>query len=98
MMSSKDGSNCRTKYTLEALLYKPLDRVTKTTLVLHIRQLVKDGFLVDLSDGTRSLRHVFLFTDLILCAKLKAGWVLRGEGAGTLRRGGWFSCHPCFTK
>ncbi|MGH0145577.1 UNVERIFIED_CONTAM: hypothetical protein FKN15_018670 [Acipenser sinensis] len=38
-----------------------------------IRQLVKDGFLVDLSDGTRSLRHVFLFTDLILCAKLKAG-------------------------
>ncbi|MGH0162958.1 UNVERIFIED_CONTAM: hypothetical protein FKN15_044178 [Acipenser sinensis] len=120
MMSSKDGSNCRTKYTLEALLYKPLDRVTKTTLVLHdllkhtpedhpdrpllqealrisssflsgvneevphkksavtiskgtIRQLVKDGFLVDLSDGTRSLRHVFLFTDLILCAKLKAG-------------------------
>ncbi|XP_058870579.1 active breakpoint cluster region-related protein-like isoform X1 [Acipenser ruthenus] len=120
MMSSKDGSNCRTKYTLEALLYKPLDRVTKTTLVLHdllkhtpedhpdrpllqealrisssflsgvneevphkksavtiskgtIRQLVKDGFLVDLSDGTRNLRHVFLFTDLILCAKLKAG-------------------------
>ncbi|XP_041094237.1 active breakpoint cluster region-related protein isoform X2 [Polyodon spathula] len=120
MMVFKESSNCRTTYTLEALLYKPLDRVTKITLVLHdllkhtpedhpdrpllqeslrisssflsgvneevphkksavtiskgtICQLVKDGFLVELSDGSRSLRHVFLFTDLILCAKFKAG-------------------------
>lgn len=35
------------------------------------RQLVKDGFLVELSEGSRKLRHVFLFTDVLLCAKLK---------------------------
>ncbi|KTF72568.1 hypothetical protein cypCar_00046502, partial [Cyprinus carpio] len=35
------------------------------------RQLVKDGFLVEVSEGTRKLRHVFLFTDLLLCAKMK---------------------------
>uniref|UniRef100_A0A8C4ZG52 Active breakpoint cluster region-related protein n=1 Tax=Gadus morhua TaxID=8049 RepID=A0A8C4ZG52_GADMO len=101
-----------------ALLYKPIDRVTRSTLVLHdllkhtpkdhpdfpllqdalrisqnflssineeidprrtavttpkgeARQLVKDGFLVELSDCSRKLRHVFLFTDLLLCAKMK---------------------------
>ncbi|XP_009326937.1 PREDICTED: active breakpoint cluster region-related protein [Pygoscelis adeliae] len=100
------------------LLYKPIDRVTRSTLVLHdllkhtpadhpdypllqdalrisqnflssinedidprrtavttpkgeTRQLVKDGFLVELSEGSRKLRHVFLFTDVLLCAKLK---------------------------
>ncbi|KAJ3605512.1 hypothetical protein NHX12_027558 [Muraenolepis orangiensis] len=35
------------------------------------RQLLKDGFMVELVEGTRKLRHVFLFTDLLLCAKLK---------------------------
>lgn len=35
------------------------------------RQLIKDGFLVELSEGSRKLRHVFLFTDVLLCAKLK---------------------------
>ena len=35
------------------------------------RQLVKDGFLVEVSEGSRKLRHVFLFTDLLLCTKLK---------------------------
>lgn len=35
------------------------------------RQLVKDGFLVEVSEGSRKLRHVFLFTDVLLCAKLK---------------------------
>ncbi|NXX27127.1 ABR protein, partial [Nicator chloris] len=101
-----------------ALLYKPIDRVTRSTLVLHdllkhtpadhpdypllqdalrisqnflssinedidprrtavttpkgeTRQLIKDGFLVELSEGSRKLRHVFLFTDVLLCAKLK---------------------------
>ncbi|KAB0401954.1 hypothetical protein E2I00_019368, partial [Balaenoptera physalus] len=77
-----------------ALLYKPIDRVTRSTLVLHnflssinedidprrtavttpkgeTRQLVKDGFLVEVSEGSRKLRHVFLFTDVLLCAKLK---------------------------
>ena len=38
---------------------------------LQTRQLVKDGFLVELSEGSRKLRHVFLFTDVLLCAKLK---------------------------
>ncbi|XP_044531533.1 active breakpoint cluster region-related protein [Gracilinanus agilis] len=101
-----------------ALLYKPIDRVTRSTLVLHdllkhtpvdhpdypllqdalrisqnflssinedidprrtavttpkgeTRQLVKDGFLVEMAESSRKLRHVFLFTDVLLCAKLK---------------------------
>ncbi|XP_067881284.1 active breakpoint cluster region-related protein-like, partial [Heterodontus francisci] len=104
--------------TLDALLYKPIDRVTRSTLVLHDllkhtpkehpdyplledalrishnflssineeisdgrtqvtlakgenRQLLRDGFIVEVSEGTRKLRHVFLFTDLLLCGKLK---------------------------
>ncbi|KAI3373476.1 hypothetical protein L3Q82_022080 [Scortum barcoo] len=103
---------------LTALLYKPIDRVTRSTLVLHdllkhtpkdhpdfpllqdalrisqnflssineeidprrtavttpkgeARQLVKDGFLVEVSENSRKVRHVFLFTDLLLCAKMK---------------------------
>ncbi|XP_059913295.1 active breakpoint cluster region-related protein isoform X2 [Gadus macrocephalus] len=114
----KDSKDCTTTNTMEALLYKPIDRVTRSTLVLHdllkhtpkdhpdfpllqdalrisqnflssineeidprrtavttpkgeARQLVKDGFLVELSDCSRKLRHVFLFTDLLLCAKMK---------------------------
>lgn len=35
------------------------------------RQLLKDSFMVELVEGTRKLRHVFLFSDLLLCAKLK---------------------------
>uniref|UniRef100_A0A672P834 Active breakpoint cluster region-related protein n=1 Tax=Sinocyclocheilus grahami TaxID=75366 RepID=A0A672P834_SINGR len=105
-------------FVFAALLYKPIDRVTRSTLVLHdllkhtpkdhpdfpllqdalrisqnflssineeidprrtavttpkgeVRQLVKDGFLVEMSEGTRKLRHAFLFTDLLLCAKMK---------------------------
>uniref|UniRef100_A0A3P8UQT4 BCR activator of RhoGEF and GTPase n=1 Tax=Cynoglossus semilaevis TaxID=244447 RepID=A0A3P8UQT4_CYNSE len=101
-----------------SLLYKPVDRVTRSTLVLHDllkhtptnhpdhvllqdalrisqnflssineestprrqsmtvkkgenRQLLRDGFMVELVEGARKLRHVFLFTDLLLCAKLK---------------------------
>ncbi|XP_030892866.1 breakpoint cluster region protein [Leptonychotes weddellii] len=37
---------------------------------LH-RQLLKDSFMVELVEGARKLRHVFLFTDLLLCTKLK---------------------------
>uniref|UniRef100_A0A3Q3XFZ8 Uncharacterized protein n=1 Tax=Mola mola TaxID=94237 RepID=A0A3Q3XFZ8_MOLML len=101
-----------------ALLYKPVDRVTRSTLVLHdllkhtpsghpdhpllqdalrisqnflssinedttprrqsmmvkkgeSRQLLKDSFMVELVEGARKLRHVFLFSDVLLCAKLK---------------------------
>ncbi|XP_029956442.1 LOW QUALITY PROTEIN: active breakpoint cluster region-related protein [Salarias fasciatus] len=114
----KDSKDCTTTITMEALLYKPIDRVTRSTLVLHdllkhtpkdhpdfpllqdalrisqnflssineeidprrtavttpkgeARQLVKDGFLVEVSESSRKLRHVFLFTDLLLCAKMK---------------------------
>uniref|UniRef100_A0A665X6L1 BCR activator of RhoGEF and GTPase n=1 Tax=Echeneis naucrates TaxID=173247 RepID=A0A665X6L1_ECHNA len=35
------------------------------------RQLLRDSFMVELVEGARKLRHVFLFTDLLLCAKLK---------------------------
>ncbi|XP_047439708.1 breakpoint cluster region protein isoform X2 [Mugil cephalus] len=117
MMSNNGADKARTKYTFEALLYKPLDRVTKTTLVLQDilkttpeehadyaalqealrlsrsflsgvnessqckrevtlshgmrRQLMRDGFVVDASEGERSLRHLFLYTDLLLCTRLK---------------------------
>ncbi|XP_063002519.1 active breakpoint cluster region-related protein isoform X3 [Elgaria multicarinata webbii] len=114
----KDSKESPTSVTMEALLYKPINRVTRSTFVLHdllkhtpsdhpdypllqdalrisqnflssinedidprrtavttpkgeTRQLVKDGFLVELAEGSRKLRHVFLFTDVLLCAKLK---------------------------
>ncbi|KAK6292053.1 hypothetical protein J4Q44_G00378380 [Coregonus suidteri] len=119
MMSHNGSDRSKTKYTFEALLYKPLDRVTKTTLVLHDllkhtpqqhsdhpvlqevlrlsrsflsgvnegsqckrevtlsrgmrRQLMRDGFVVDVYEGGRNLRHLFLYTDLLLCTKLKGG-------------------------
>uniref|UniRef100_A0A8C8JYY4 Breakpoint cluster region protein n=1 Tax=Oncorhynchus tshawytscha TaxID=74940 RepID=A0A8C8JYY4_ONCTS len=116
--STKDLKDQSAKNSLETLLYKPVDRVTRSTLVLHDllkhtpsshpdhpllqdalrisqnflssineettprrqsmtvkkgenRQLLKDSFMVELVEGTRKLRHVFLFTDLLLCAKLK---------------------------
>ncbi|KAJ1093491.1 hypothetical protein NDU88_006591 [Pleurodeles waltl] len=114
----RDPKEQMTKNSLETLLYKPVDRVTRSTLVLHDllkhtpgshpdypllqdalrisqnflssineeitprrqsmtvkkgenRQLLKDSFMVELMEGARKLRHVFLFTDLFLCAKLK---------------------------
>lgn len=116
--STKECKDLTAKYSLETLLYKPVDRVTRSTLVLHDllkhtpsshpdypllqdalrisqnflssineestprrqsmtvkkgenRQLLKDSFMVELVEGGRKLRHVFLFTDLLLCAKLK---------------------------
>nr|XP_033811667.1 breakpoint cluster region protein isoform X1 [Geotrypetes seraphini] len=116
--STKDSKEQTTKNSLETLLYKPVDRVTRSTLVLHDllkhtpashpdhsllqdalrisqnflssineditprrqsmtvkkgehRQLLKDSFMVELVEGARKLRHVFLFTDLCLCAKMK---------------------------
>uniref|UniRef100_A0A8C3AQ28 BCR activator of RhoGEF and GTPase n=1 Tax=Cyclopterus lumpus TaxID=8103 RepID=A0A8C3AQ28_CYCLU len=116
--SPKDSKDQTAKNSLEALLYKPVDRVTRSTLVLHdllkhtptshpdhpllqdalrisqnflssineettprrqsmtvkkgeSRQLLRDSFMVELVEGARKLRHVFLFTDLLLCAKLK---------------------------
>uniref|UniRef100_A0A3P9D496 Si:dkey-33c9.6 n=1 Tax=Maylandia zebra TaxID=106582 RepID=A0A3P9D496_9CICH len=117
MMSNNGTDKARTTYTFEALLYKPLDRVTKTTLVLQDllkttptehrdytalqealrlsrsflsgvnessqskrevtlsrgmrRQLMRDGFVVDVSESERSLRHLFLYTDLLLCTRFK---------------------------
>uniref|UniRef100_A0A8C6DZH3 BCR activator of RhoGEF and GTPase n=1 Tax=Moschus moschiferus TaxID=68415 RepID=A0A8C6DZH3_MOSMO len=116
--SNKEAKEQTAKSSLETLLYKPVDRVTRSTLVLHDllkhtppshpdhpllqdalrisqnflssineeitprrqsmtvkkgehRQLLKDSFVVELVEGARKLRHVFLFTDLLLCAKLK---------------------------
>uniref|UniRef100_A0A673ZUW9 BCR activator of RhoGEF and GTPase n=1 Tax=Salmo trutta TaxID=8032 RepID=A0A673ZUW9_SALTR len=111
---------------LVTLLYKPVDRVTRSTLVLHDllkhtpsshpdypllqdalrishnflssineeitprrqsmtvkkgenRQLLRDCFMVELVEGSRKLRHVFLFTDLLLCAKLKKQTAGKGQ-------------------
>ncbi|XP_062371732.1 active breakpoint cluster region-related protein isoform X2 [Sardina pilchardus] len=119
MKSGKGTDNSQSEYTFEALLYRPLDRVTKTTLVLHDllshtppdhhdsallqealrisssflsglnetsqckravtlskgmrRQLMHDGFVVCMSEHGPSLRHLFLYTDLLLSVKLKGG-------------------------
>ncbi|XP_063707678.1 active breakpoint cluster region-related protein-like [Culicoides brevitarsis] len=37
-----------------------------------LRRLVKNSFIVEHSDGHRKLRHLFLFNDVIACAKHKA--------------------------
>ncbi|KAL9981682.1 hypothetical protein ACROYT_G010421 [Oculina patagonica] len=34
-------------------------------------RLIKDGFIVELSDGVRKFRHLFLFNDYIICTKRK---------------------------
>ncbi|XP_035159059.2 breakpoint cluster region protein-like isoform X2 [Callithrix jacchus] len=49
---------------------KPVKPGTAASLSKH-RQLLKDSFMVELVEGARKLRHVFLFTDLLLCTKLK---------------------------
>ncbi|CRL04369.1 CLUMA_CG017461, isoform A [Clunio marinus] len=36
-----------------------------------LRRLVKNSFIVELVDGRRKLRHLFLFNDVIACAKYK---------------------------
>uniref|UniRef100_A0A3B5JW12 BCR activator of RhoGEF and GTPase n=1 Tax=Takifugu rubripes TaxID=31033 RepID=A0A3B5JW12_TAKRU len=124
--SSKDCKDQSAKNSLENLLYKPVDRVTRSTLVLHDllkhtpsshpdypllqdalrisqnflssineeitprrqsmtvkkgenRQLLRDRFMVELVEGSRKLRHVFLFTDLLLCAKLKKQAAGKGQ-------------------
>ena len=35
------------------------------------RELVKDGLVVELSDGIRKIRRVFLFHDVLVCSKQK---------------------------
>ncbi len=52
-------------------LMSPQEVTVGVLCLWQVRQLVKDGFLVEVSEGTRKLRHVFLFTDLLLCAKMK---------------------------
>ena len=42
------------------------------------RHLVKNSFTVELADGARKLRHLFLFNDVLVCAKYKAS----GRGGG----------------
>ncbi|KAM6965600.1 breakpoint cluster region protein [Aplochiton taeniatus] len=124
--STKECKDQASKMSLEALLYKPVDRVTRSTLVLHDllkhtpschpdypllqdalrisqnflssineeitprrqsmtvkkgenRQLMRDRFMVELVEGSRKLRHVFLFTDLLLCTKLKKQTAGKGQ-------------------
>uniref|UniRef100_A0A665WR82 Breakpoint cluster region protein-like n=1 Tax=Echeneis naucrates TaxID=173247 RepID=A0A665WR82_ECHNA len=124
--STKDCKDQPAKNSLETLLYKPVDRVTRSTLVLHDllkhtpsshpdypllqdalrisqnflssineeitprrqsmtvkkgenRQLLRDRFMVELVEGSRKLRHVFLFTDLLLCTKLKKQAAGKGQ-------------------
>ncbi|XP_077600473.1 breakpoint cluster region protein-like isoform X1 [Stigmatopora nigra] len=124
--STKESKDQSAKKSLETLLYKPVDRVTRSTLVLHDllkhtpsshpdypllqdalrisqnflssineeitprrqsmtvkkgenRQLLRDRFMVELVEGSRKLRHVFLFTDLLLCTKLKKQAAGKGQ-------------------
>jgi hypothetical protein len=39
---------------------------------LQRRRQVKNSFIVELSEGQRKLRHLFLFNDVLVCAKYKA--------------------------
>ena len=50
---------------------RPLALTTPPSPCPQHRQLLKDSFMVELVEGARKLRHVFLFTDLLLCTKLK---------------------------
>lgn len=73
----------RVSWKLSLLLLRPEGPVpqqltTSTTLTRPLstlcpqhRQLLKDSFMVELVEGARKLRHIFLFTDLLLCTKLK---------------------------
>ena len=64
--------------TVDMLLADPVVLLRTFSLVPQNRQLLRDRFMVELVEGSRKLRHVFLFTDLLLCTKLKkqpAGWV-----------------------
>ena len=38
----------------------------------HHLHLVKKLFIVELAEGQRKLRHLFLFNDVLVCAKYKA--------------------------
>ncbi|KAG1693757.1 Active breakpoint cluster region-related protein [Nymphon striatum] len=44
-------------------MFPPADRTQ--------RHLVKNSFIVELTEGHRKLRHLFLFNDVIVCAKYK---------------------------
>ena len=39
----------------------------------NLRHLVKNSFIVELSESQRKLRHLFLFNDVLVCAKYKCG-------------------------
>ena len=51
--------------------HAPLALTTPLSPCPQHRQLLKDSFMVELVEGARKLRHVLLFTDLLLCTKLK---------------------------
>ncbi|QQP52273.1 Active breakpoint cluster regionrelated proteinlike, partial [Caligus rogercresseyi] len=44
-----------------------------------MRHLVKNSFIVELFEGSRKLRHLFLFNDVLVCAKYKASGGGRNE-------------------
>ncbi|MEQ2160602.1 hypothetical protein GOODEAATRI_000970 [Goodea atripinnis] len=50
------------------------------------RQLMRDGFVVNESEGVRSLRHLFLYTDLLLCTRFKHA----GRGKQDQYRFSWY--------
>lgn len=43
----------------------------RVVVVFQNRQLLRDVLMVELVEGNRKLRHVFLFSDVLLCTKLK---------------------------
>lgn len=56
---------------LHGFVFSVVEQHKVTSVFFQARQLVKDGFLVEVSESSRKVRHVFLFTDLLLCAKMK---------------------------
>lgn len=52
--------------------FNVVDQTVPSESNRNLRRMVKNSFIVELVDGHRKLRHLFLFNDVIACAKYKA--------------------------
>ncbi|KAH8270701.1 hypothetical protein KR044_006656 [Drosophila immigrans] len=52
--------------------FNVVDQRLPTESNRNLRRMVRNSFIVELVDGHRKLRHLFLFNDVIACAKYKA--------------------------
>lgn len=70
--SNEYGEKLYRTYALLNVYRHPFYNMSVCVCVLsQRRQLMRDGFVVDVSESERSLRHLFLYTDLLLCTRFK---------------------------